>query len=114
MRECTLISKRRLPKVCGRQCPSLTETAAEFLEVAALIVHFGDDWLAERTALVPRPGHPDQISERKIVAAQMIYRADQAKAPAAVAQLASVPLPAVVEELLETDQVLVSAADLFG
>jgi hypothetical protein len=32
----------------------------------------------------------------------------------AVAQLASVPFPAVVEELLETNQVLVSTADLFG
>ena len=70
--------------------------------------------MAERTPLVPRPGHPHQISERKVVAAQSVYRADQAKAPLAVAQLASVPLPAVVEELLETDQLLESTADLFG
>jgi hypothetical protein len=114
MRECTLISKHRLPKVCGRQCPSLTETVAKLLEVAALIVHFGDDRLAEWASLVPRAGYPDQISERKKVAAQMINCADQAKAPAAVAQRASVPVPAVVEELLDTNQILVSAADLFG
>lgn len=106
--------KRRLPQVSGRQCPSLIKTVAEFPEVAAAIVHFRDDWLAELTALVPRPCHPHQISERKIVAAQTIYRADQAKAPVTVPQLASVPLPAAIEELLETDQVLVGAADLFG
>jgi hypothetical protein len=45
---------------------------------------------------------------------QTIYRTDRAKAPVAVAQIASMPLPAAIEELLETDQVLVGAADLFG
>ena len=70
--------------------------------------------MAERTTLVPRPRHPHQISEREVVAPQAIYCAYQAKAPAAVAQLASVPLPAAIEELLETDQVLISAADFFG
>jgi hypothetical protein len=79
-----------------------------------VIVHFPDDRVAERTTLVPRPCHPHQISERKVVAMQTIYRADQAKAPVAVAQIASVPLPAAIKELLETDKVLVSAADLFG
>jgi hypothetical protein len=72
-----------LPEVCGRQYPCLTETAAEFLEVAAVIVQDGDDRLAERTALVPRPRHPRQISEREVFAAQSVYRTDQAKAPAA-------------------------------
>jgi hypothetical protein len=38
---------------CGRQCPSLPETIAEFLEVAAVIVHHAEDRLAERTTLVP-------------------------------------------------------------
>ena len=69
-----------------------------------MIVHYGENRVAERTPLVPRPGHSHQISEREVVAAQSVYRADQAKAPLAVAQLASMPLPAVVEELLETDQ----------
>jgi hypothetical protein len=50
----------------------------------------------------------------KSLTRSVIYRADQAKAPVAIAQLASVPVPAAIEELLETDQVLVSAADLFG
>ena len=61
---------------------------------------------------MPRPGYPHQISKRKVVAAQMIHCADQAKAPVAVAQLPSVPVPAAVEELLEANQHLVSAADL--
>jgi hypothetical protein len=113
-RECTPISKRRLPQVCGRQRPSVTETAAEFLEVAAVIVQDGYDRLSERTTLVPRPCHPDQISKREVVTPQAVYRTDQAKTPVAVAQLTSVPLPAAVEELLEADQVLISAADLFG
>jgi hypothetical protein len=79
-----------------------------------VIVHHGDDRLAKRRALVPRPRHPHQISEREVVAPQAIYRTDQEKAPVGVAQLASVPLPAAVEELLETDQVLVSAVDFVG
>jgi hypothetical protein len=103
--------KRRLPQVCGRQRPSLTKTAPEFPEVAAAIVHFRDDRVPERRTLVPRPRHPHQIPERKVVAAQMINRADQAKAPVAVSQLASVPLPAAIEELLQTNQVRISAAD---
>jgi hypothetical protein len=106
--------RRRLLQVCGRQRPSRAKTAAEFLEVAATIVHFSDDRLTERTTLVPRPRHPHQVSEREVVAPQAIYRADQAKAPEAVAQLAFVPVPAAVEELLETNQALVSAADLLG
>src|SRR5450755_4012065 len=73
---------------------------------------FIDDRLTKRTTLVPRPRHPHQVSEREVVAPQAIYRADQAKAPEAVAQLASVPVPAAVEELLETNQALVSEADL--
>ena len=52
--------KRRLPQVCGRQCPSLSKAVAEFIEVAAVIVHFREDWLADRTELVSRPGHPHQ------------------------------------------------------
>jgi len=104
-----------LPLVCRCQGQSLSQTIAEFLKVTAVIVHYGEDRLAERTTLVSCPGHPHQISERKVVAAQSVYRADQAKAPLAVAQLASVPLPAVVEETLETDQHLesrwISSAD---
>jgi hypothetical protein len=69
--------------------------------------------VAERTTIVPCPRNAHEIPERKVVAAQTIYRAGQAKAPAAVAQLDSVPLPATIEELLETDQVLISAADRF-
>jgi hypothetical protein len=102
-----------LPLVCRCQGQSLSQTIAEFLKVTAVIVHYGEDRLAERTTLVSCPGHPHQISERKVVAAQSVYRADQAKAPLAVAQLASVPLPAVVEETLETDQHLESTVDLF-
>ena len=79
-----------------------------------MIVHFRDDRVAERTTLVPHPCHPHKISECKVAATQMIYRADQAKAPVAIAQFASVPVPPAIEELLETDQVLVGAADLFG
>jgi hypothetical protein len=70
---------RRLHEICGRQCPSLTKTVADFLEVAAVIVHFRNDWLAERTTLVPRPCHPHQISKREVVAPQAIYCADQAR-----------------------------------
>jgi hypothetical protein len=55
-----------------------------------------------------------RCSEREVVAPQAIYCADQAKAPVAIPQLASVPVPAAVEELLETNQALVSAADFFG
>ena len=84
-----------------------------FLEVAAVIVHHAEDRLAERTALAPRAGPRIQISERKVAAPHMVYRADQAKAPVAVAQLASVTLPAAVEELLGVDQVRVGAADHF-
>ena len=103
-----------MPKVCGRQCPSFTKAVAKFIEVAAVIIHHAEDRMAEWTTLVPRPRHPNQITEREVVAPQAIYCAYQAKAPAAVAQLTSVPLPAAIEELLETDQVLISAADLYG
>jgi hypothetical protein len=54
--------------------------AAQFFEIDAVIVHFSDDRVAERTTLVPRPCHPHQILERKVVASQTIYRTDQAKA----------------------------------
>jgi len=90
------------------------KTIAEFLELAAAIVHFRYDRAAERTTLVPRPRHAHQVREGKVVAARMIHRAYQAKDPAAVPQPASVPVPAAVEEPLETNQALVSAADLFG
>jgi hypothetical protein len=105
--------KRRL-QIGGRQRPSLAKTAAEFPEIAAAIIHFRDDRVAERTTLVPRPRHARQIPEGEVVAAQMIYRADQAKAPLAVLQLASVPVPTAIEELLETNQVLMGAADRVG
>jgi hypothetical protein len=79
-----------------------------------VIVHCRENRVAEWTARVPRQGHPRQISERKVVAVQMIYRANQAVLPTPIVQFALVPLPAAVEECLETDKHLVSATDLFS